>query len=54
MVTLALLSIITILALIIALFIISVGGTIAIIFGGDIIIAVFILWLIFFKNKGQK
>lgn len=54
MFTLTALLIITAMVLFVALFLISLGGTIFIIFGGDLIIAMFIVWFIFFRNKKKK
>ena len=51
MFTLAALLLITAMVLVVALFLISVGGTIFVLVGGDLIIALFIIWFIFFKHK---
>lgn len=50
----SLLLIISFLAITIALMIFSIGGTIAVIFGADIIIAVFIIWFLFFRSKKNR
>lgn len=54
MITLALLLVITLFVMFIAVTMISIGGTLFIIFGGDLIIAVFVIWFIFFRNKNKK
>lgn len=51
MILFSILLIITILAVLIAMCIFSIGGTIAVIFGSDIIIAIFIIWFLFFRSK---
>lgn len=51
---LTLLAAVTIIMLIIAFFILSIGGTIFTIFGADIIVAVGFIWFIFFRKKSNS
>lgn len=51
MFTLTALLIITVMVLFVSLFLISLGGTIFIIFGGDLIIALLIIWFLFLRKK---
>lgn len=51
MITILLLLLITGMVLFVALFLISLGGTLFVILGADIIIALFIIWFIFFRKK---
>ena len=54
MITLALLLVITLFVMFIAVTMISIGGTLFIIFGGDLIIAIFVIWFIFFRNRNKN
>lgn len=54
MFTLTALLIITVMVLFVSLFLISLGGTIFIIFGGDLIIALFIIWFLFLRKKKNR
>lgn len=55
MFTIILLALITFIVLSIAVTMITVLGTIGVVFGSEIIVAVFIIWFVFFrKKKGNK
>lgn len=54
MISISLLFIITALVLLIALFLLSIGGTLFVILFADLIVAVFIIWLLFFRKKNKK
>lgn len=57
MITLAILIFMTIIILSIAVLILTIGGTIFTIFASDIIVAVFVIWIIFSllkKKKGKR
>lgn len=54
MITLSLLIIITGMLLITALCLLAIGGTIFGIIAADIIVAVFIIWFLFFRKKKNK
>lgn len=51
MITFLILLMISIIALGIAIIILGIGGSIFLVFGADIIVAVFVLWLLFRKKK---
>ena len=51
MILFSLLLIVTVLATFIALLIFSIEGTIAVVFGADIIIAIFIIWWFFIRSR---
>lgn len=54
MITIIILAIISLIVLGILVFIFSIGGTIFTIIGADIIVALFILWFLFFRKKNKK
>ena len=51
MFTLLALIVISAIVISIAFFLISLGGTLFILIGGDLIVALFIIWFIFFRKK---
>lgn len=54
MITLAMLCIITAILLVVAFFTIAVGGTVFMIFAADLVVALGIIWFLFFRKKKVK